>query len=307
MLVVWMLSLVVFQNVFDVAVVYHFIRGQSLLKLYVAFNMLEIVERMWRSLERDVFDDLRITIENWENIWRMFQRTSLAVACVVIHTVMHLLRGLLLCIAFTSDDSGMFLLMVTNNFSEVKSTVFKKQNPATLWAVASADIVERFQFLMDGVFVYLQTSRSPTLKVQETTSASRWLALMVCIEILVDFSKHAFLVKFNNLKANLFNQFHSLLLMDYLYARHPKIIGVIAPKVTIRNPTPSQAYYSFPAVSTKRLGLSTLPFLIFVQSSIPFRLMLSESWLTGLITMFLVWLNLALGLVSIHNRFRSID
>lgn len=37
---------------------YHFIRSQSLLKLYVAFNMLEFLERLWRSLERDVFDDL---------------------------------------------------------------------------------------------------------------------------------------------------------------------------------------------------------------------------------------------------------
>lgn len=52
-----------YRSLFDLSTIYHFIRGQSLLKLYVVFNMLEIAERMWRSLERDALDDLRLHVD----------------------------------------------------------------------------------------------------------------------------------------------------------------------------------------------------------------------------------------------------
>ena len=37
---------------------YHFARAQSFVKLYVLFNMLEIFERLYRSIGIDLFDDL---------------------------------------------------------------------------------------------------------------------------------------------------------------------------------------------------------------------------------------------------------
>lgn len=56
--------MVIFRTFLNVATMYHFIRSQSLLKLYVVYNMLEIIDRMWRSLERDVLDDLRLQTDH---------------------------------------------------------------------------------------------------------------------------------------------------------------------------------------------------------------------------------------------------
>lgn len=50
---IWLFNMFV-----DVSEVYHFIRAQSMMKLYVVFNMLEIFERLWRSLGRDALDSL---------------------------------------------------------------------------------------------------------------------------------------------------------------------------------------------------------------------------------------------------------
>eukprot|EP01054_Gregarina_sp_Poly1_P003949 Gregarina_sp_Poly_1__3948@NODE_2188_length_2517_cov_17_510612_g1409_i0_p1_GENE_NODE_2188_length_2517_cov_17_510612_g1409_i0NODE_2188_length_2517_cov_17_510612_g1409_i0_p1_ORF_typecomplete_len492_score51_62DUF747/PF05346_11/8_7e02DUF747/PF05346_11/2_3e52_NODE_2188_length_2517_cov_17_510612_g1409_i08112286 len=183
---VLIVTVLFFRMTIDVSVVYHFVRGQALLKLYVLYNMLEITERMWRSLEIDMLDDLRVLVDRWINktigedppptndaqeepinsvgenyTLRFLWRFALTILCVIIHTAMHLCRGLLLCIAMNSSESGMFLLLVSNNWGELKSTVFKKQTESSLWPIAAADVVERFQIYADILFVISQLYNSP--------------------------------------------------------------------------------------------------------------------------------------------------
>lgn len=47
----------------DTSRVYHLIRAQPFMKLYVIFNMLEVFEKLWRSFGRDVLDELMRTVE----------------------------------------------------------------------------------------------------------------------------------------------------------------------------------------------------------------------------------------------------
>lgn len=42
----------------DTSIIYHMVRGQSILKLYVIFNMLDIFERLLTSVGRDTLDSL---------------------------------------------------------------------------------------------------------------------------------------------------------------------------------------------------------------------------------------------------------
>lgn len=49
------LSFLMFSRI-DTSRVYHYIRGQPFIKLYVIFNMLEMFERLCRTLGRDLFD-----------------------------------------------------------------------------------------------------------------------------------------------------------------------------------------------------------------------------------------------------------
>jgi hypothetical protein len=52
------MGIFLFNKFFDVSDIYHCIRAQSFMKLYVIFNMLELFERLWRSLGRDAIDSL---------------------------------------------------------------------------------------------------------------------------------------------------------------------------------------------------------------------------------------------------------
>ncbi|PFH37660.1 putative membrane protein [Besnoitia besnoiti] len=59
--------------------------------------------------------------------------------------------------------SAMFLIVVTNNFGEIKSTVFKRFSSTTIFSIVGADVVERFQLCCDAFIVSLKlaTAASP--------------------------------------------------------------------------------------------------------------------------------------------------
>ena len=42
---------------------------------------------------------------------------------------------------------------MTNNFAEIKSTVFKRYEEKSLFPIITSDIVERFYLLLDIIFV----------------------------------------------------------------------------------------------------------------------------------------------------------
>ena len=42
---------------------------------------------------------------------------------------------------------------VTNNFAEIKSTVFKRYEEKSLFPIIASDIVERFYVMLDIIFV----------------------------------------------------------------------------------------------------------------------------------------------------------
>ena len=46
----------------DISMVYHLIRGQAIIKLYIFFNMLEVADRLLSSIGHDVCNALYFTI-----------------------------------------------------------------------------------------------------------------------------------------------------------------------------------------------------------------------------------------------------
>ena len=68
-IILLMLDVTVVFTVVDFSGCYHYIRSQSFMKLYVFFNMLEIFERLMRSLGNDLFDVLMgesVASTTWE-------------------------------------------------------------------------------------------------------------------------------------------------------------------------------------------------------------------------------------------------
>jgi len=99
---------------------------------------------------------------------------------------------------------------MANNFVELKGSVFKKFDARNLFQIACADVVERFRLFMYVTIVVLQnTSRVSAAAVRgEPVGKLGWDILnIVGMEILVDWSKHMFVTKFNRIPASVYDQY----------------------------------------------------------------------------------------------------
>merc|ERR1711971_414779 len=143
--------------------------------------MLEMFERWVRSVGVDLID---LLAGSSRRPWRtLAPRVMATLLYCVVHSFMHLLRVLLLNVAINTSSSAVFLIIVTNSFGEIKSTVFKKYTPESLFPIITSDIVERFYLIVDICFVLTRLSVSASHGAYSWADLLHWLALLVIIEV----------------------------------------------------------------------------------------------------------------------------
>ncbi|KAL2870446.1 TAPT1 family protein [Aspergillus lucknowensis] len=136
---------------FDASRMYHWIRGQAAIKLYVIYNVLEVSDRLFAAVGQDVLECLfsREALERRPDgrskIFRPFGLFLLALAYTVIHSTALFYQVMTLNVAVNSYSNALITLLLSNQFVEIKSTVFKKFEKENLFQLTCADVVERFQ------------------------------------------------------------------------------------------------------------------------------------------------------------------
>lgn len=298
------------------------------MKLYVVFNMLEVFERMWRSLGRDLVDSLMKEVVRLQckpppshsdqgcdstelsghpvaSICLRF--VGVLVYCNV-HCFMHLIRALALNIAINSSESSMFLLVVTNNFGEIKSSVFKKHNSSSLFAIFASDVVEQFQLCCDTFVVMLRMSASNSFIQLTQTTNLNWLMVVFVSEIIVDVVKHCFIVKFNLISASSFDHYKLSLVGDVLLSRRPRGLTEDGGCATPFD-APCRFVYSFSHIPCRRLGFVSIPLVILIFCCLPGSWRDPKAWLAGYLiwqALFLLKVVLSIFIVSYSVRRRAI-
>lgn len=136
---------------FDASRMYHWIRGQAAIKLYVIYNVLEVSDRLLSALGQDVLECLfsREALERRPDgrskIFRPFWLFLLALGYTVAHAVSLFYQVMTLNVAVNSYSNALITLLLSNQFVEIKSTVFRKFEKENLFQLTCADVVERFQ------------------------------------------------------------------------------------------------------------------------------------------------------------------
>ncbi|RMZ82179.1 hypothetical protein DV738_g1712, partial [Chaetothyriales sp. CBS 135597] len=142
-------SLVLLQ--LDASRMYHWVRGQAAIKLYVIYNILEVCDRLFSAIGQDVLECLfsREALERKQDGRSKILRPSwlfiLALAYTVIHSVALFYQVITLNVAVNSYSNALITLLMSNQFVEIKSTVFKRFEKENLFQLTCADVVERFQ------------------------------------------------------------------------------------------------------------------------------------------------------------------
>ena len=234
---------------FDASRMYHGIRGQAAIKLYVIYNVLEVCDRLFSAMGQDVLECLfsKETLERKSDgrskVWQPFWMFMLALFYNLVHSTALFYQVITLNVAVNSYSNALLTLLISNQFVEIKSTVFKKFEKENLFQLTCADVVERFQlWLMLTIIASRNIIETRGLTLGSSgggsapvTSAGNfgilpasfdilpdWTGLVVGpffmvlgSEMLVDWIKHAYITKFNNTKPAIYGRFLDVLAKDY--------------------------------------------------------------------------------------------
>ncbi|KAK8919799.1 Endoplasmic reticulum membrane protein 65 [Metarhizium anisopliae] len=270
----------------DASRMYHFIRAQSAIKLYVIYNILEVGDRLLSALGQDILECLfsnETLSRNPSGRSKILLPLGMFILALVyncLHSIALYYQVITLNVAVNSYSNALLTLLLSNQFVEIKSTVFKRFEKDNLFQLTCADIVERFHLwimlLIIGMRNIVEVGafsvpgagfdsthedgssavplHPPSILPHSFTVLPSWLRsgealspflIVVGSEMLVDTIKHAYVTKFNNIKPNFYGRTLDILCKDYY---------------TNAFVTPSL---------TRRLGLAVIPLsCLFIRASI---------------------------------------
>ncbi|KAJ3414026.1 hypothetical protein HDV05_007151 [Chytridiales sp. JEL 0842] len=288
----------------DASRLYHSVRGQATIKLYVIFNVLEICDKLCSAFGHDILDSLfskatvtpeqRLSTPTATARRRIGRVTHFLVALVYVyaHAMVLFYQVMTLNVAVNSYNNALLTLLLSNQFVEIKSSVFKRFERENLFQLSCSDIVERFQlsvflgiitvrnyvevtggqsfhaalellydwlsvaatnlssfssFIISGIqqgtlhadllvsvpqhlpnfqnlLALFNPSHLSTVWNSNTTSLLFTLFtppfIVFGTEVLVDWLKHAFITKFNQIRPNVYSRFYDSLCRDLVRGKH---------------------------------------------------------------------------------------
>ncbi|KAM9377069.1 transmembrane anterior posterior transformation protein 1 homolog isoform 1-T1 [Pholidichthys leucotaenia] len=207
----------------DYSMMYHLIRGQSVIKLYIIYNMLEVADRLFSSFGQDILDALYWTATEPKERKRdnigLIPHFVMAVFYVFLHSILIMVQASTLNVAFNSHNKSLLTIMMSNNFVEIKGSVFKKFEKNNLFQMSNSDIKERFTSYVLLLIVCLRNMEQFSWNPDHLWVLLPDVFMVVTSEIAVDVIKHAFITKFNDITADVYSEYRASLAFDLVSSR----------------------------------------------------------------------------------------
>ena len=192
---------------------YHWIRGQAMLKLYVLIAIVEVFDRLFSSLGQDCLESMYWNTVSRPRSSRMIISVLVVIIYASVHSMLLFVHVVTLHVAMNSTDQILLSLLISGNFAEIKSTVFKKYNKAALFKITASDICERFKLaLFLGLVLLINMCQG--MDRQQYISYFRVCGIVCGAEVIADWIKHSFITKFNFLPARVYPEYSLLLAGD---------------------------------------------------------------------------------------------
>ncbi|XP_061747632.1 transmembrane anterior posterior transformation protein 1 homolog isoform X2 [Nerophis ophidion] len=207
----------------DYAMMYHLIRGQSVIKLYLIYNMLEVADRLFSSFGQDILDALYWTAtepkERKRDSIGVIPHFLMAVFYVFLHAILIMVQASTLNVAFNSHNKSLLTIMMSSNFVEIKSSVFKKFEKNNLFQMSNSDIKERFTSYVLMLIVCLRNMEQFSWNLEHLWVLIPDVFMVLTSEVAVDVIKHAFITKFNDITADVYSEYRASLAFDLVSSR----------------------------------------------------------------------------------------
>jgi hypothetical protein len=220
---------------------YHWIRGQAMLKLYVLIAIVEVFDRLLCSFGQDAWDSLYWNTTRRPRHPRLFVSIIVVGVYVTIHSLFLFVHVATLSVAVNSADNALLTLLISGNFAEIKSTVFKKYNKQNLFKITTSDICERFKLALFLLLILFLNRFQGEMTSSMVNDYYLMCGIVFAAELVSDWIKHSFITKFNFIKSTAY--------FDYALVLSGDVTGIGHEGLSLD--------YTHAAV--KRLGLAQIP------------------------------------------------
>ena len=96
-----------------------------------------IFDKLCCSLGQDVLDALYYTArDRSRNRWKLAADFAVAAVFVVLHSLLLFSQVVTFNVAINSSNSSLLTLLISNNFAEIKTSVFKRFEEKNLFQIA---------------------------------------------------------------------------------------------------------------------------------------------------------------------------
>lgn len=211
----------------------------------------KVCDKLFAALGQDIFEclfsneTLERDLDGRSKILRPLGMFVLSLIYNVIHSAALFSQVITLNVAVNSYSNALLTLLISNQFVEVKSTVFKMFQKDNLFQLTCADVVERFQLWLMLIIIALRNIvelgglsiigsegdlakdttapiRTNSILPNSFTILPSWsgevlspFLLVLGSEMLVDWIKHAYISKFNRVKPAVYQKYLDVLAKDY--------------------------------------------------------------------------------------------
>ncbi|VVC96755.1 unnamed protein product [Leptidea sinapis] len=207
----------------DTNMMYHLVKSQSVMKLYIFYNMLEVGDRLFSAFGQDTIDALFWTATEPRDRKRehlgVIPHLIFAMIYVFLHSLLVLFQATTLNVAFNSNNKSLLIIMMSNNFVELKGSVFKKFDKNNLFQVSCSDVRERLHLSVLLFIVVLQTMKEFTWKEERFWILAPDCVLVLAFEVIIDWVKHAFITRFNEIPFGVYREYTVSLAYDVAQTR----------------------------------------------------------------------------------------
>ncbi|XP_019932173.2 protein TAPT1 homolog [Aedes albopictus] len=207
----------------DTNMLYHLIKSQSIIKLYIFYNMLEVGDRLLSAFGQDTIDALFWTATEPKDSKKQHLGTIphflFALIYVTIHSALVMFQATSLNVAINSNNKGLLTIMMSNNFVELKGSVFKKFDKNNLFQLSCSDVRERFHLTILMLIVLIQTMKEFSWKSEQFFVMIPDCMYVMLTELFVDWIKHAFITRFNEIPVDVYREYTTSLAYDMTQTR----------------------------------------------------------------------------------------
>ncbi|CAG9787739.1 unnamed protein product [Diatraea saccharalis] len=207
----------------DTNMMYHLVKSQSVMKLYIFYNMLEVGDRLFSAFGQDTIDALFWTATEPRDRRRehlgLIPHLLFAMTYVFLHSLLVLFQATTLNVAFNSNNKSLLIIMMSNNFVELKGSVFKKFDKNNLFQVSCSDVRERLHLSVLLFIVVLQTMKEYTWREERFWILAPDCVLVLTFEVIIDWVKHAFITRFNEIPYGVYREYTVSLAYDVAQTR----------------------------------------------------------------------------------------